>query len=482
LLNVQANINEKHRGATSLYIACQNGHKEMVELLMRWGANIYEAREHDGKTPLFIALQKGHTEIAQLLFDAGANLVNEVHDGTTLLYLASQHGLAKIVKALIAAEINVNEVCDGVTPLYIASQNGHADVVKLLADAGANIDETNTADGVTSLCIAIQNSNTAVVKLLLDEGADANKAKTADGVTPLCIASQNNNEEVVRLLLEKGADVEQATDDGATPLGIAEQQGHDAVANVLRQEIQRLEDKRRAEAEEEKAAASGLSSPIRVPFRGFMAPPAFTPIVKARDVLESDVEGCSLDFQDTASTEESELIDEVLAEIQSEKHFGIAMCTCIACLAGITLIPLGIGLITNDDDNLPKKIIGYAAGLVGITLISSACLCFAQRKKETTAVGILPTDSYQGLGGEDDSISPINSDHSVVDVGEDVEEKGERIFEGLAAPKRREHKKARGAAAGETTRPLLWGIGDAPDSRATGQPEQDSHTLRLDIP
>ena len=536
LLNARANINEKYRGATSLYLACQNGRKKMVGLLIRRGADINAARDRDGKTPLFIALQKDHTEIAELLFDKGADLVNKVQDdGVTLLYLASQHGLAKIVEALIATGVNVNEVCDGVTPLYIASQNGHADVVKLLADAGASIDETNTADGVTSLCIAIQNGHTEVVRLLLDKGADANKARTVDGVTPLCIASQNDNAEIAGLLIAAGANVEKATNDGATPLSIAEQQGNEAVAGVLRQEIQRLEDERRAEAAEaegEKAAegeTSGLLlSPKRLPFRRLMVPPAFTPIVEPREFVGSDEAGYSLDFQDTAesSTEEPDLTEEVSAEIQSEKHCGIAMATCIACLAGIILIPLGVKAITNDD-----KIIGCLAGLVGITLlVGSPCLYFARRKRRTTAVGVLPTDSYQEIGGEGD-ISPINSDQqlisgkdveeegelvfhigilptdsyqeiggeeednvspinsgqrSVVNVkeAEDVEEEGGHISQGLAAaaPKRREHRKPKGAAAEEIRRPLLGCIDGAPYLTGGDALPEESGALGPSIP
>jgi ankyrin repeat protein len=49
-----------------LYIACQNGHRKVVEYLISKGADI-EARFKDGFTPIYIAAQKGHKNIVELL-------------------------------------------------------------------------------------------------------------------------------------------------------------------------------------------------------------------------------------------------------------------------------------------------------------------------------------------------------------------------------------------------------------------------------
>jgi ankyrin repeat protein len=49
-------------GATPLYIASQNGHSDIVNILIRNGADINLAR-NTGATPLYIASQNGHSDV-----------------------------------------------------------------------------------------------------------------------------------------------------------------------------------------------------------------------------------------------------------------------------------------------------------------------------------------------------------------------------------------------------------------------------------
>jgi hypothetical protein len=59
-------------GATPLYIASQNGRKDVVELLLRAGAD-KDKDTSDGCTPLYIASFNGHKDIVELLRRAGAD-------------------------------------------------------------------------------------------------------------------------------------------------------------------------------------------------------------------------------------------------------------------------------------------------------------------------------------------------------------------------------------------------------------------------
>jgi ankyrin repeat protein len=54
------------QGSTPLYIACQKGHKDVVEYLLRRGANPH-AKFKNKFTPLSIAVQHRHYAIAALL-------------------------------------------------------------------------------------------------------------------------------------------------------------------------------------------------------------------------------------------------------------------------------------------------------------------------------------------------------------------------------------------------------------------------------
>ena len=60
-------------GETPLYSACQEGHRKVVELLVRHeGLGVNQACD-TGATPLIASSCEGHRRIVNLLLDAGAN-------------------------------------------------------------------------------------------------------------------------------------------------------------------------------------------------------------------------------------------------------------------------------------------------------------------------------------------------------------------------------------------------------------------------
>lgn len=69
-------INEQ--GQTLLHVAAHEGHVEIVDFLLRCGANL-DARDRHGNTPLHCAVVSGREKIVQALVGAGANmdLVND---------------------------------------------------------------------------------------------------------------------------------------------------------------------------------------------------------------------------------------------------------------------------------------------------------------------------------------------------------------------------------------------------------------------
>lgn len=67
-----ANINLcRKTGASPLLIAGQEGHDDIVELLLNNGADINLCTTTDA-SPLFIACQTGHNSVVQLLLNRGA--------------------------------------------------------------------------------------------------------------------------------------------------------------------------------------------------------------------------------------------------------------------------------------------------------------------------------------------------------------------------------------------------------------------------
>ncbi len=224
-------INDNPFNFSALMTSSENGHKEIIELLIKAGANLNTAT-NTGITALFMAAQNGHKEIVELLIKAGADLNTPQKDGVTALYMASQDGHKEIVELLVKAGADLNLTNNqGITVLNIAVSNGHKEIVELLVKAGADVNASlNT--GETALYMASQNGHKEIVELLTKAGADLNIA-TDDGATALYMASQNGHKEIVELLTKAGADFNIAMKIGARPIEASICTDNDAAAKVL---------------------------------------------------------------------------------------------------------------------------------------------------------------------------------------------------------------------------------------------------------
>jgi hypothetical protein len=86
---------------TPLHAAAENGHAEMIQLLLSKGADV-NARTASGYTPLHLAAKNGHGLCARILLDAGANVNAQSDNGETPLYLAAGNGHGEMVQLLVA--------------------------------------------------------------------------------------------------------------------------------------------------------------------------------------------------------------------------------------------------------------------------------------------------------------------------------------------------------------------------------------------
>ena len=220
-------------GLTSIHAASQNGHHDIVQLLLTAGASP-NIQDDDGCTALELASLDGHYNVMQLLLDNHADPDLATNDGWTPLHVASQEGHYKIVELMLQKGVdpNVTNSKNGRTALIQASQNGHDDTVQLLLTAGAspNIQDDN---GETALRLESLKGNYNVTQLLLDNHADPNLAAN-DGWTPLHVASQEGHYKIVELMLQKGVDPNVTNSkNGRTALILASQNGHDDTVQLL---------------------------------------------------------------------------------------------------------------------------------------------------------------------------------------------------------------------------------------------------------
>ena len=87
----------RNDGVTPLIVSSQNGHAEVVKLLLANGAKVNQISNH-GFTSLFISREYGHREVVRQLLDHGANVDEAANDGGTALIVSSGYGHREVVK------------------------------------------------------------------------------------------------------------------------------------------------------------------------------------------------------------------------------------------------------------------------------------------------------------------------------------------------------------------------------------------------
>ncbi|VDI67913.1 Hypothetical predicted protein [Mytilus galloprovincialis] len=165
---------------TPLCLAIRRGHKKVIELLLKYGANVNLTFEKKfvlrtdnlsptiqyGYTPLFAAFQRKFDKITNILLDSGADLEETLYD-------ACREGYIDAVQFLIKKGADVNScVRYGQTALYAACIGGFDTIVKFLIERGANINQLgDIKSNSTCLHAACLAGNHKVVQLLVDSGA-----------------------------------------------------------------------------------------------------------------------------------------------------------------------------------------------------------------------------------------------------------------------------------------------------------------------
>lgn len=199
----QVDVNETDEyGYTGLHMAAENGHLEVVNILLAGGAGINKLVFESLLTPLHLSLSKGKFEIAKRLIEAGAdvNLVSQIGICGTALHYAIVKENLDLVKLLIKhkADVNIVEENSGYSPLYLAVSLNQLETIIVLIKAKADVNLVDYEEK-SPLHFAAANGLGEAAKLLVDAKAIV-QAKDAEGKTPEDVAEAVKETEMVEFL------------------------------------------------------------------------------------------------------------------------------------------------------------------------------------------------------------------------------------------------------------------------------------------
>lgn len=176
--------------------------QELESLLVRSNVNLRDKRT--GTTALEYAVRNGNREMVQALLRAGAEVNSRDEAKQTVLMMLGEESTGDIVWDLIHAGAKVDlKDEEGDTALIEAAMINNAGVVSTLLQAGAKVDDRNN-QGQTAFMFAATYGLMKNVRALITAGADMN-ARDRVGKTPLTYAKENDHGRLVKLLQSYGA-------------------------------------------------------------------------------------------------------------------------------------------------------------------------------------------------------------------------------------------------------------------------------------
>uniref|UniRef100_A0A8C4NAX8 RING-type E3 ubiquitin transferase n=1 Tax=Eptatretus burgeri TaxID=7764 RepID=A0A8C4NAX8_EPTBU len=183
-----------HPRRLALQVACESGQVEVLQLLLRHGADP-EAQDNDGNRAIHHAMASSRAPVTVALCLAGADINVRNQHRKTPLHQAIRRANMEVAQTLLENGAHPSlQDCEGDSPLHEAVSSGVPEAMQLLLAAGADVCLTND-NGFNALAVELLLSLSSVLGL-----TDLRKE---DGYAALHLAALNNRIEAAKVLMEQ---------------------------------------------------------------------------------------------------------------------------------------------------------------------------------------------------------------------------------------------------------------------------------------
>lgn len=235
LLKKGADINARDRtngaplsqGNSALILAAAMNHLDTVQLLLAQARKPdVLLREREGKTAFWFAVENENLEMVKLLYSHGSKVNLPDKTGASVLTATVLHKKYDVLDFLVSKGADINKADNnGFTPLITAisfKNKNQAVVVKYLEKFLTFKPRLNHVAGdYSALHVATPIGFVEAIGLLLDNGANINLLSPANGRTALYVAAASKNIAAAKYLMSRGAKMEIQDKAGYTPLTAA---------------------------------------------------------------------------------------------------------------------------------------------------------------------------------------------------------------------------------------------------------------------
>ncbi|XP_052273391.1 E3 ubiquitin-protein ligase MIB1-like [Dreissena polymorpha] len=268
------NVNGVFAGHTALQAASQNGHLDVIKVLMKYDLDM-EIEDKDGdravhhaafgdepgvidmlhrggadlnarnkrrQTPLHIGVNKGHIGVVKALLEIGCHPSLQDSEGDTALHDAISKKRDDMISLLLEFHGDMTITNNnGFNALHHAALRGNPSAMRILLSKVPRqwvIDEKKD-DGYTALHLAALNNHVEVAELLVHGAASDRKAnldiQNVNLQTALHLAVERQHTQIVRLLVRERCNLNVPDKDGDTPL-------HEALRHHTLSQLRQLQD------------------------------------------------------------------------------------------------------------------------------------------------------------------------------------------------------------------------------------------------